>query len=235
MSMKDTVPQVKDLSAEFSEFGLDRPTAKPLLVIDVEISAENLFSEYSKMFILECAREEPLLAKEVKLTSAEILKYCEYLVYKRVEIVNETITDFHKVRQLYLPFWIEECLAHVGKVWIRELGFLLTPVYDAETISYEEARIISDRLSYFAESVDMANKVMPRATEGNADVMSLALIAAEVSGMNKRSTPRGAAISRFLGLKLLQESAFAILYRVNYGDVKTVATAGSTRKMWFGK
>jgi len=219
----------------FDEFGLDKPHARTVLAIDVEISSENLLSDYSKALVLECARLNPLLAKELKLTPAEILKYCEFLLQRRIEIVNETITDYHKVRQLYIPYWMENCLSQIGIVRIKELGYELTPVYSAEVISLEEARAISDRLSYYKDELELKKRVMPKDREGSPNVMTLSLVAAQVAGLNRQSTPEGVVMARFLGLKLLQESTFEILYRVNYGDIRTVTTAASTRKVWFGR
>jgi len=224
-----------DVASSFGEYGLDQPTAKELLTIAVEISAESLLADYARAFVLECARLNPLLAKEIKLTPDEILTYCEFLVQRRISIVDETITDFHKIRQLLIPYWIETCLAQIGHVWIRDLGYLLVPAYRKEVITFEQAKKISDRLSYFEDKLEIAARVMPKQREGSPDVMTLALVAAEVSGINKKATPQGVVISRFLGLKLLQESTFEILYRVNYGDLGTVTAAASTRKVWFGK
>lgn len=240
MKMKVNTHPDQDLehSAEsFGAYGLDEPTARELVQIDVLISTESLLGDYARAFIIECARLNPLLAKEVKLKPDAIQRYCEFLVQRRIAIVDETITDYHKVRQLLIPYWIENCLAQIGRVWIRELGYLLNPVYPTEgVISFEEAREISDQLSFFEDKLEMARRVMPREREGSVDVMSLALLAAEVVGLReKRSEPRAVVMSRFLGLKMLQEATFNNIYRVTYGDLRTVTSAASTRKVWFGK
>jgi len=224
-----------ELAGSFEEYGLSPPTARKVLTIKVEITADSLLKEYSRMLVLECARMDSLLAKELKLTQDEVMQYCEFLVQRRISIVEETITDFHKVRQLFIPYWIESCLAQIGKVWIRELGYLLVPVYSAEVISLDDARVISDRLSYFQGKIEIAKKVMPKEPEGSRDVMSMALLANEVAGLDRKSTPQAVAITRFLGLKLLQESVFDNLYRVNYGDLESVTSAVSTRKIWMGR
>lgn len=238
MSMKvNSLPEKEHSAQSFSDYGLDEPTARDLVHIEVLISTESLLGDYARAFITECTRLNPLLAREVKLKPDVVLQYCQFLVQRRIAIVNETITDYHKVRQLLIPYWIENCLAQIGRVWIRELGYLLTPVYPhEEVITFEEARAISDQLSFFEDKLEMARRVMPREREGSPDVMSLALLTAEVVGLReKRSTPQAVVMSRFLGLKLLQESTFEILYRVNYGDLKTVSSAASTRKVWFGR
>jgi len=206
------------------DLGTSKPTSLPMERILVQVSADNLLGDYAKAFVRECFNRHPLRAKSVGLTQDEMTKYCEFLLQRRVASIDGTVTDFRRLRVLAIPAFIQFCLENVGIVRKTDIGITLYPVYDAEVISLEEAIVISDKISAFEQDMVVLFDAMPRSHEGNAEVMSTALIADYVRAMEK-VTPVSSYVSAFLGLKLVKENVYASLYRIVYDDVEFIRTA----------
>lgn len=206
------------------DLGTGVPSSVPMERVEVRISAENLLGEYARAFVNECYNIAPLRAKGVKLTQGEVMKYCEFLLQRRIAFVNESITDSRRLKVLAIPPFIQFCLSNVGKVRKTDRGLTMVPVFEAEVISFEEALVISEKIAAFERDMTVLFDAMPRSIEGNSEVMSTALIADYVRAMEK-VTPVSSYVSAFLGLKLVQENVYASLYRVVYDDIEFIRSA----------
>lgn len=211
-----------------------KPTSVPMETIQVEMSSDNLLGSYASAFVAEAYRVAPLRAEQVNLTVEEVTRYCEFLLYQRVLCANNECTDFRKLKVMYIPVWIQYNLAMVGVVDIRDRGIRLVPVMDKPDCTLEEAYAISEKIGSFERDLQMVQDAMPRDYHGDKDVMSTALIAGYVRALSKVEHVASTYVTAFLGMKLREESAMAVLYRVQYDDVAYIASVLTSDKRIVG-
>jgi hypothetical protein len=220
--MKDT----NYASFQSLDLGTTKPTSIPQEEVTVVISTENLTGKYGEAFVKECYRVNPLRAEQVELTAEEVQQYSHYLMTKRVESVQGNCQDFRKLKNLYIPSWIQYCLTMVGKLYKRDIGLVIIPEMESpSTMTFEEALVISDKIGAFEDDLQIVLDAMPRDDFGNADVMSTALIADYVRALAPVQHVASTYVTAFLGMKLKEEVMFQALYRVQYDDYGYVASA----------
>lgn len=222
-----------NVSFEALNLGSGQPISVKQETIKVELSAENLMGDYALAFVKEARRVNPLRAEQVGLTAEEVTKYSRYLLKMRVDSVVGECADFRKLKCLYIPVWIQYNLAMIGEVIIRDKGLRLIPVMNEEVISYQDALKISEKIGMFEDDLQIVQDAMPRSSSGNRDVMSTALIAGYVRGLEKVEHVSATYVTAFLGMKLKEEMAFQVLYRVQYDDTAFIASALTTQRGLF--
>lgn len=215
------------------DLGSGQPISVQQEVIEVEISAENLLGDYALAFVKEAYRVNPLRAEQIELTADELTKYCHYLLFKRVQSVSDECTDFRKLKCLYIPVWIQYNLAMIGEVVIRDKGIKLVPVMEEPEFTFEDALKVSEKVGMFEDDLQIVQDAMPRDRAGNKDVMSTALIAGYVRSLEKVEHVSSTYVTAFLGMKLREEAAFQVLYRVQYDDTAFIASALTTQRGLF--
>lgn len=211
-----------------------KPTSIPMETIEVQISSDNLLGNYAKAFVAEAYRVAPLKAQQLDLTMEEVSNYCNYLLYQRVLSVKGDCKDFRKLKVLYVPIWIQYNLSMIGEVVIREKGLRMVPTMEASTMTFEEAAAISEKIGSLESDLQIVQDAMPRDPKGNKDVMSTALIAGYVRSIEKVEHVASTYVTAFLGMKLKEEAAMQVLYRIQYDDVAYIASVLTTEKRIFG-
>jgi len=207
------------------DLGSGKPTALKMEKVEIQVSADNLLGDYAKAFVSKCQHENTLRAGSVGLTPEEVMKYCEYLVFRRVQYVNGSVDGYGRLKSLAIPAFIQYCLENIGVVRIVDKGLYMVPVYKAkDIISFEEALAISDKIAQFEDETPILFDAMPRDQFGDPNVMTTALIADYVRGMEK-SPPVTSYIVAFLGLKLVKENVYSSLFRVVYDDMEFIRSA----------
>lgn len=223
-----------NVSFETLDLGSGKPTSIPMETVYVEISAENLLGEYARCFVREAQRVTPLRAEQVGLTVDEMTRYVTYLLKKRIDSVVGTCADFRRLKCLYIPVWIQYNLAMIGEVVIRDKGLRFLPCMSCDdVITYEEALLISEKIGAFEYDLQIVQDAMPRSAAGNKDVMSTAMIAGYVRSLEKVEHVSSTYVTSFLGMKLKEEMAFQVLYRVQYDDTAFIASALTTQRGLF--
>ena len=208
---------------------MDIGSAKPIAIkaetIKVTINGA-LFQDFGKAFVREAFRVNPLKAEQVQLTEEEVALYCTYLLAKRVECVNGDCKEFRKLKAFYIPCWIQYNLSMIGRVVDRDYGLIFEPECAEESIiSFEEAQAISEKIGAFEDDLQIVQDAMPRDVHGDKDVMSTAMIADYVRSIRPVEHVASTYVTAFLGMKLKEEAAFKVLYRVQYDDVDFIASA----------
>lgn len=212
--------------------GTAKPIPVPVDIIEVEVSIDQMVTNYGKAFLKEAQRKNPLMVDRVDLTVKEITDYCDYLLCMRVKSVHNECPDFRKLKLLYIPAYVQYCLTMIGEVHLRDRGLKLMPVFDQnkEVISFDEALQISEKIGLFVDDLCIVQDAMPRETQGNVDVMSTALIAGYMRSLAPVKHVAATYAAAFMNMKLKQETAFAALYRVQYDDIGYIVAALSTQK-----
>lgn len=207
------------------DLGSVKPTSIPMDTIEVTVGGD-LFGDFSKAFIREAQRRNPLRAEQVGLTEEELSSYTRFLLTKRIQSVRGECSDFRKLKVLYVPAWIQYNLAMIGEVIIRDRGIRLVPTEsEASTMTLDEAIKVSEKIGAFEDDLQIVQDAMPRSGEGDLDVMSTALIAGYMRSLNPVKHVASTYAAAFMGLKLKEEMAFATLYRVQYDDIQFIRSA----------
>jgi len=208
------------------EFGSVNPTSVPMEVVEVCVSVGDLVVNFANAFVAEAMRRNTLKAQQVQLTSNEVTSYCEYLLTKRIEVVNNACKDFRMLKILAIPSFIQHCLSMIGRVTKREFGITLMPIeLSPSTMKFEEAIAISEKIRAFEDELHIVVDAMPRDVDGNEDVMSTALIAGYVRSLKKVDHISSTYVTAFMNMQLKKEAAFAALYRIQYDDLVYITQA----------
>lgn len=212
------------------DLGSVKPTSVPTEIIEVKVEGD-LFGNYAKAFVKEAIRKNPLRAQQVNLTEDELERYSHYLLTKRIECVVGSCADFRKLKVLFMPAWIQYNLAMIGTVLIRDRGIKLVPIDpNPSEMTFDEALAISEKIGAFEDDLQIVQDAMPRSEEGDVDVMSTALIAGYMRSLNPVKHVASTYAAAFMGLKLKEEMAFAVLYRVQYDDLQYIASALTSQR-----
>jgi hypothetical protein len=218
-------------SFETLDLGTPKPTSVPVEVIEVEVSVGDLVAQYGRAFVREAFRVNPLRAEQIGITEDEITRYCDYLLTKRLEVVDGRCNDFRKLKSLYIPAYIQYVLSQIGIVNLRKVGLQLKPIAKTQsTLTFDEAILISEKVGMLIDDLQIVQDAMPRGIEGNEDVMSTAMIAGYVRSLKEVDHVSATYVTAFLEMKLKQEAAFQALYRVQYDDVNFIVSALTSQR-----
>lgn len=223
---------MKNSNASFVnlDLGTTKPTTVPMETINVVINGD-LVSDYGRAFVSEAKRVNPLKAEQVNLTAEEVDAYSRYLITKRIESIHGNCDEFRKLKVLYIPVWIQYNLAMIGRVVMRDRGLTINPIEEEpSSMTFEEAIKISEKIGAFEDDLQIVQDAMPRSSDGDRDVMSTALIADYVRSLTPVTHVASTYITAFMGMRLKEESAMAVLYRVQYDDVQYIATALTSQR-----
>jgi len=213
------------------DLGATKPTARAFDRIEVRIEPNSLLGNFATAFINEAERKNPLTFDRVGLTASEVERYIYYLMTKRAQSIEGNSNEFRKLKVLWIPAYVQYCLRLVGKVTIYEEGLELLPIMEEESdLTFEEALLISDKIGAFHSDLQLVQDGMPRDPMGNVDVMSTALIAGYICA-RKEVHVAATYVCAFMGLKLQQEAAFQVLYRLRYDDLDYIASVLTTQKV----
>lgn len=204
-------------------------TQKPVAVTNQEIQVvlqpEELLNDYSRNFVSEGERKHVLLAQTVQLTPEEVQEYARYLLYARVQQVHGELKNYRMMQLLFVPVWIEYTISNIGVLIIKELGLTFIPTMEASTMTYGEAKIISDKIRMFDGVLQVTDHAFPNEREGDADLMTTAVIADYVRSTKELMHPVTTYLTAFLGMKIREENAFSVLYRIQYDDISYLQRA----------
>jgi hypothetical protein len=205
------------------DLGSAKPISVPMETIEVVVTAEDMVQDYADAFVKEAIRKNPLRAEQVNLTTQEMRDYAKFLLVKRIECVHGECGDWRRLKSLWIPVFLQYSLRMIGEVKITDRGLRIMPIVENdEIISLEEALQISNKIAYFESDLNMVQDAMPRDNSGDESVMSTALIAGYVRSMEEVSHASDTYVSAFLGMKIKEEQAFSVLYRVQYDDVQFI-------------
>lgn len=203
----------------------------PLETVEVEVTALALLGDYAKAFRREAQRVNPKRAEQVQLEDEELVEYADYLLTKRLQVIQNNCPDFRKLKILYIPSFLQYVLSMIGEVTNREFGLRLVPVQaHPSKMTFEQALAVSEKIGSFERDLQIVQDAMPRSIEGDSNVMSTALIDGYVRSYKKVEHPAATYVTAVLGMKLRQETAFRVLYRIQYDDVDFITAALLTNK-----
>jgi hypothetical protein len=227
-----------NLTVDFTNLdigGQNNPISVEMETIEVQLTADEMVTDYAKAFVREAHRVNPLRAEQVKLTEDEMVAYAKFLLVKRLECVNNDCKDWRSLKLCYIPVFLQYALRMVGKVILREQGLTLMPVMeDTKTITLKQALEISEKVGAFERDLQVVQDAMPRDITGDQSVMSTALIAGYVRALRKVDHVSDTYVSAFLGFKLKEEAAFRVLYRVQYDDIQFIYSALTASRALYG-
>jgi len=204
------------------EFNLDfgtKPTNGKLELIEVQVQPEVMLKDFGKAYASELHRRNPLRADAVNLTEEELTEYFKQILILRVQYIYDNCKLWRQIKQLNIPTWIQYVITQIGQFIDYDFGLKVMPKLDGE-IDLNFLLDVSRRLEAFkSDGVTMHKDAFPRSKDGDKDVMSMALIEGFVYSRTKDAHPITSYVNAFLGMKLVEEQTFKILYRVRYDDI----------------
>lgn len=216
------------------DIGSAPSTTVPLEIVEVELGASSLLDDYVVAFVREARRVNPILAEQVQLDEQEVMEYANYLLTQRVRIVQNNCPDYRRLKSMYIPSYLQYVLSLIGEVIDRSYGLKMVPVLrEPSTATFEEMLIVSEKIGCFERFLQILQDAMPRSVEGDAEVMSTALIGGHVRSYKHGITPSSTYVTAVLDMKLRKEAMLSVLYRVQYDDVQFIIAALLTNKRLF--
>jgi len=216
------------------DIGSTQPITKPMETVEVVVTSAGLMGDYARAFVREAKRVNPDRAKQVDLTEDELVDYANYLLAKRIQCVNNTCSDFRRLKALYIPSYLQYVLSMIGLVIDRSYGLRLVPVMnEGPMMSLDDALLVSEKIGSFENDLQIVQDAMPRDIYGDVNVMSTALIAGYVMSYQRVGHPAATYVTAFLGMTLRKETAFTALYRIQYDDLDFITAALLTQKGLF--
>lgn len=201
-----------------------KATSTALETIEVEINSEIMIRDFAEAYSVELLRLNPTRADVISLASDDLGDYFEGLISIRVSMIQGTLKNWREVKSFAIPAWIQHVIAQVGIVISRDEGLRFVPKYD-KVVDFKQMNIISDKLKAFeSDGLSIHTDAFPRGSEGNEEVMGMAIVGDYIKSIKKDSHPASSYVSAFLGYKLTQGQNFAVLYRVRYDDVNFIAS-----------
>lgn len=202
--------------------------------ITVVVDPDVMVVDYGRAFFHECERINPAMIDRVGLTEQECADYCVYILGKRIQSIDGECSDWRKLKNLWIPSFVQYSISMIGKVNMREMGLVITPTLKegVDILTYEEALAISNKMSYFERDVNIVLDAMPRDEKGEASVMGTAIIAGYVKAIKKVEHIADTYIATFLGFKIKEETAMSVLYRTQYDDVDYIISALNSRRLY---
>lgn len=222
---------------DFSQMDLTgvRPTSVPMETIKVNIDPSVMVDDYAKAFVRELQRVNPRRFEQCPITDEEMIKYCRYILTQRIACVSDNCKDWRAIKNLWIPVFIQYAISLVGVVEIYDQGLRLEPVMDETTeMNLSEALELSNRIGLYSADVQVRLDAMPREKKGDRDTMSCALIAGYVRTISPVEHPVATYIAAFMGFTIQKESAFSVLYRVQYADLEFIRAALTNNKAVMG-
>lgn len=216
-----------------------KPTSVPMQTVEVQIDPATMIDDYAKAFVSEVRRCDPRRFEQVQITEDEMVKYCRYILKQRIACIDDKCADWRAIKNLYIPVFIQYAISLIGVVQIYDRGLTLKPVMcdpkEGETeMTLNEALELSGRIGYFEKSVQVRLDAMPRDKRGDRDTMSCALIAGYVRSLTPVEHPVATYIAAFMGFTIKKESAFQVMYRLQYDDLEFIRSAMMNSRVVMG-
>lgn len=208
------------------DLGSNPATAIEMTRVEVEITSSDMVAGYARAFVKEMQRVNPRRFEVVGITEEEMMSYAAFLLKQRILCINGDCPNWRRLKRCFIPVFLQYALSMIGEVIIREKGLTFVPTM-TETVdmTIDEALVVSDKIGAFERELCMVLDAMPRRREGDESVMGTALIADYVRSVRPVDHVADTYISAFLGMKLAEEQAFKVLYRIQYDDVEFIRTA----------
>lgn len=202
------------------DFGT-KPTTTTLESIFVEVDPTAMLRDFAAAYLDELMRRNLDRATATGLTVDDLDQYFTGLLRLRVMFVNGNSQYWRQAKALWIPSWIEAVISNLGEVIDVDRGLIFKPVMKGD-VNIDDLLRVSDALRLFtADGLGLHKDAFPRRTEGDPDVMSMAIIDGFIRSMSAVH-PIASYMAAFAGLKLQQEESFKILYRVRYDDFNFV-------------
>lgn len=203
-----------------------RPASAATETIVVQLDPNLMFEDWARVYANEMQRKNPIRWKVLNLTESDLFDYFTGLLQIHLENNAGKCSVWRQAHALVIPSWIQFILNEVGTVVDPKLGLKFVPeLSNVEKYDINKLLEISDKLSVFKmDGVALSKDAFPRNTEGDLDVMSMAIIGSYVMSIKETAHPLSSYVAAFLGMKLKQEETYRMLYRISYDDLTFIQT-----------
>lgn len=196
-----------------------KPSTVKQEVVKVNVNPK-MVEKYAEAYVREAARCNPVAFEDVALSIEELFNYFKFLLKCRIECLQpEGCRLWRQLKACWIPDFFQFSLSMIGLYIDEAHGLKFVPVYEEEIESIDYLSI-SEKIRFFTNHGLSATKdAMPRNEMGDPDVMGFVIIDNFTYGRKDTANPITSYVAAFLGLKLVEETTFKMLYRVRYDDV----------------
>lgn len=161
----------------------------------------------------------PERAKVLDLDTTKLTEYLLTAISKRIDYVNGKLADKRIWNMGFLPAWIHNLVDQIGIVENQDYGFRIKPLpVDFGTLTKEEFLAISNTVKIFKkDGIPLFDNWISRQITGNEDVMTMFIINERVKSW-KIDAGFAAHLAVFLNNKLVDTTAMASFFRIDYGN-----------------
>lgn len=223
-----------------------KPSFRKMEYVDVQINPEVMVHDFAKATAYECKRTNPDLYKEEPISEQEMYAYSVFLIAERINCVNNCCVNWRLLKRCVMPTFLEYTLTTIGEVRDLDHGLTFKPCMSIKPelhlsednkreYTITDALEFSRKLSMYEDRIHLVFDAMPRKPEGDADVMSMAVVDDYVCGVHKTQNVPKEYIVAFLHATLKREQAFKVLYRVRYDDISIIQNALWSERYLYGR
>ena len=181
-----------------------------------------MFSDYAKAYYGEIQRRNIRKLESSELSVEELETYFKSLFIIRIKSLGISgFKEWRQARQLYIPAWIQLIISKYGVLNKPEFGIRIVPTIDGN-VNVNDLLVTSNKLSSFMDDgMFMVKDGFPRETDGDVDVMMMAVFENQVRGIIRPDNPSPLAqlVTAFTNAKIEQDTTLKALYRISYDDV----------------
>lgn len=204
-------------------FGKVSPTE--LEVVEVQINPDSLLNSYTKHFVDVVYTNNEKRATRLNFNEDDCKRYFLDLLYIRVTLANKSKNwRRSEYTGLKMPIYIETLTSAVGVVTLQDLGIKLIPVMEDRDIDMKWLDEFSSQLEGYTSGVALVDTLYNK-PEGDASVMSLALIDGMVKGITEDTHPIAILVSATLGASIDESLEDTFLYRYSYDFKSSLLSA----------
>jgi hypothetical protein len=206
------------------DYGTIRTTAK-LEVIQVVIDPTVMIQDYAEGYARDLYGMNPTRYDSLGITADELYDYFKTLLEIRVVAVSSKVDHWREIRHLSIPVWIQFVLWQVGIYEDHDKGLRIVPTLGKKSLKFDISKLqeMSKKLEFFdRDGLTLAYGGFPIGPKGNEEVMSMVILNDYVNSQKENSHPYASYVAAFVGQKLLEEQAFAVLYRIRYDEINFI-------------
>lgn len=195
-------------------------------VVEVKISVSEVFQSYISALMqkIDMDPRGSRINEQVQLTEDEVHLFLQYLADQRAIRCQGGRINYQYLNDLWVPAFFATAISMIGNYDDQSTGLQFRLVADHRDYDPEEIDKIAQKFSKLRDVIAMVKGAAPRPVEGDPEVMTMACIGSHVQSMSKVSHPLMTYFVGFLNMKIVEESAFRQLYRIQYDNVSYLAS-----------
>lgn len=170
--------------------------------VEAKVSLD-MVSDYAEEYVKRLKHANIQRFEATGLTKEKLEDYFKAIIYLRVLSINGELTEWRQCKQLYIPQWLQNVIALLGRVVETDLGISIEPVMDKLEYDFADLLETSSKLQFFiADGFHLYKDAFPRTDTGSKEMMSFTIKNGMVYATSAKPNPSYSYAAGFLGLEM---------------------------------